>query len=223
MTDVQVEIVGAVEVGPIDLRWEKKAEELEFEALPTVRGAAEKWSATLTAILGLVSTVLVVKGAEDVTKLSSESKAIIGVLLALALVAAFYAAYQAAKAAQGTPANLAWPSGPGLRTWEREQAKSAKKKLLESRAATGAAVLLMATAIALAWFGNQAESSGSTVLMTQDAGTPLCGSLKNGPDGLEMEIGSKKITLPKGPYDTVTQVDACPEAKDETSAPAKGE
>lgn len=211
MTDLQLEIVGAVEVGPIDLRWEKKAEELEFEALPAVRGAAEKWSATLTAILGLVSTVLVVKGAEDVTKLSSESKAIIGVLLGLALAAAFYAAYQAAKAAQGTPANLAWPSGPGLRRWEREQAKSAKEKLLESRAATGVAVLLMAAAIALAWFGNQAESSGSAVLMTSDAGKPLCGSLVNGPDGLEMETGSKKVTLPKGPYDTVTQVDGCPE------------
>ncbi len=214
----QVEIVGAVEVGPIDLRWEKKAEELEFEALATVRGAAEKWSATLTAILGLVSTVLVVKGAEDVTKLSSESKIIIGGFLAVALVAAFYAAFQAAKAAQGTPANLAWPSGAGLRAWEREQAKDAKRKLLESRGATGVAVFLMAAAIALAWFGNQPQGSGSTVLMTQDAGTPLCGSLNNGANGLELKMGSKEITLPKGPYDTVTEVEACPESTDETAA-----
>lgn len=209
-----IEVIGAADVGPLDLRWEKKAEELEFEALARVRTAAEKWGAGLTAILGLATTVLVVKGGEDITKLSSGTKLAVAVILGLALLNAFYAAYQAALAAQGTPENLAWPNGPSLRTWEQEKALEAKRKLRASRMATGVAVLLMAAAIALAWFGNPAKSSGTTVLMTQDSGTPLCGSLKNGANGLELEIGSKKMTLPNGPYDTVTVVDACPESKE---------
>jgi hypothetical protein len=217
----KVEIVEAVRVGTSDLRWEKKAEELEFEALASVRAAAEKWGASLIAILGLVSTVLVVKGAEDITKLSSQNKVLVAIGLGIALIAAFWAAYQAAMAAQGTPKDLVWPSGASLRAAEREQALKAKRSLLESRVATGIAVILMAGAIALTWFGNQPESSGSTVLVTPAAGTPLCGKLVNGSSGLEIEAGSSRKVLPAGPYNTVTEVEACPE-RDETTEATTG-
>jgi amino acid transporter len=208
-----VELVGSAPVGPLDLKWEKKAEELEFEALGSVRSAAEKWGTTLTAILGLVSTVLVVKGAEDVTKLSSETKGAVALILAIALFSAFYAAYRAAQAAQGTPKNLAWPSGPSFRAWSREEALAAKQKLLESRWATGIAVFLMVTAIGLSWFGDRADTSGSTVLLTPASGRPMCGSLLTENGELKLEVGEEKKTLPDGPYDTVSPVGACPEAK----------
>jgi hypothetical protein len=217
--DPEVQIVAATNVGPADLRWEKKAEELEFEALAKVRGAAEKWGTTLTAILGLVSTVLVVKGAEDVTKLSSNGKLAVALILGAALVCAVAAAAFAAFAAQGTPKELGWPSGRTLRRWERSQALKAKGQLRVSRSATILAVILMATALGVSWFGARAETSGSTLLFTPAQGKPLCGAVVNGGSELELEVGDAKVKLPEGPYNTVTAVGACPEVAEESATP----
>jgi hypothetical protein len=208
--DPGVTIVGSADVGPDDLRWEKRLRELEFESLAKVRTAAEKWGATLTAILGLTGSVLVVKGAEDVTKLSSGNKLLVALALLAAFVFALAAAVLAALAAQGTPKELHWPSGPALRSWERNEALKAKMQLRESRGATVIAVLCMVAAIGVAWFGEGAASSPSTVLFTPANGKPLCGGLVNGDSGLELEVGDKTTALPAGSYENVVPVGSCP-------------
>lgn len=206
-------IVGPAEVGEDTLRWEKKAAELEFEALSKVRGAAEKWAATLTALLGLIGTVAIIKGPEEVGDLGDDAKLAIGVLLAIAFLAALTASLLAAYAAQGTPKDLKWPNGPGLRKWEHDEAQQAKQQLFWSRFTTVAAVLLIAAAAAVAWLADSPAKSGSTVLFTPTAGQPLCGSLVNGAKGLQLKVGEKQIALPSGPYDQVVPVDSCPEEK----------
>lgn len=203
-------IVGPAGVGPVDVLWQKKAEELEFKALDNVRSAGEKWGVTLGALLGLTGTVLVVKGPESVTDLTSGGKLAVGLTLALAFLAAIAATVLAALAAQGTPRRLNWPSGPRLREWEHGAALKAKNRLFWSRACTLVAVLAIAVAVAFAWFGPEAEASGSTVLLAPEQGAPLCGKLVNGSAGVELKVGDKTTPAPPGPYTSVVAVDSCP-------------
>lgn len=210
MNPPEPEVIGPGEVGPDIQRWEKRLADLETEELSKVRAAAEKWAATLTALLGLAGTVLIVRGAEEISGLSDGTKIAIGVLLVIAFVAAVVATVLTAYAAQGTPKNLEWPTAASLREWEHKQAKTAKSRLFHSRWISLVAVLAIAIAVAVAWLGEAAESSGSKVLFTPATGKPLCGSLVNAAGGLELEIGDKHVALPPGPYDNTISVDSCP-------------
>jgi len=203
-------VVGPGEVGPGIQRWEKRLADLEIEELSKVRTAAEKWAATLAALLGLSGTILIVRGADEIGGLSDGTKAAIGLFLVIAFVAAVVATVLTAYAAQGTPKNLAWPTAAKLREWEHSQAKTAKSQLLASRLLTLVAVGAIAIAVAIAWLGDEAKSSGSKVLFTPAAGKPLCGSLLNTDAGLELEVGEDHVALPAGPYDNAVPVDSCP-------------
>jgi hypothetical protein len=146
------------------LRWEERAEELELRSLEFVRSAAEKWAASLAAILALFGTVLVVKGGDDISRLSSGYKVAVAVLLLLGFAAASYATWQAALAAQGTPEELQWPTGPNLRRWERDRALSAKRQLRRSRLVTWLAVIFLVFAVGLTWFGESASTAHANSL-----------------------------------------------------------
>lgn len=197
-------------VGELEARWEKRAEELEFEALGKVRGAAEKWVATLSGLFALVGTILLVKGPDEVAELPDGAQRLIGILLAIAFILAVVATVFAAYAAQGTPERLERPSGTALRRQERESAETAKTRLSRSRFITLVAVFLVASAVAAAWVWPAPENSGSSVIFTPVNGTPLCGALVNDQSGLAIEVDKMRTPLPDGPYDNVVPVDDCP-------------
>lgn len=136
-----------------DLEWEIRAEQLQFEALGSVRSTAEKWAASVGAIFGIVGTVLVVKGRDDITDLKTGYQIAAGVLLLVAIVAAAWALFAAAAAAQGTPEEMGWTSGPRLRAYERRRAREARGQLKQSRIATVAGIVALLLAICVTWFG----------------------------------------------------------------------
>jgi hypothetical protein len=210
--DKEPDVLGPAPVGEREAKWEKRAEELEFETLTKVRGAAEKWAATLAALLALVATVLVVKGPDELAELPDQAQRLTAALLAVAFALAVIATVLVALAAQGTPKNLERPSGSALRRSERDSAEAAKGQLRWSRALTVVAVIVLAGAVAATWAWPQPESgaAGSTVLFTPAAGKPICGSLVNGQNGLRVEAGDRPVALPKGPYDNVIPVESCP-------------
>lgn len=146
-----------------DLRWEDRADELEFEALDRVRSAAEKWAASLAAILALFGALLVVKGRDDISRLTAGFEIAVACLLLIGLGAAAHATWQAALAAQGTPEDLRWPTGPELRRWELERAREAKRQLRRSRQSTWLAVIALVLAVGLTWFGKSESQSAETV------------------------------------------------------------
>jgi hypothetical protein len=188
--------------------WEDKSDQLEFDALTRVRGAAEKWAASLAAILGLFGTLVLVRGPSDISTLQSPYRVIVGVVLGLALIAAAIAIYDAALAAQGTPREVAWPSGPELRQWERDQAVKAKSRLRRSRGLTFVAVGLVVLASALTWY---APTAGSTVLVIPAQGAAACGELTNGALGPAIETGAGvRVPLTAQSARRVVVVSACP-------------
>lgn len=137
----------------IDLQWEERVEALQFDALDRVRATAEKWAASLAAILALFGTVLVVKGREDINALKEEWQIAVGVLLLLGLLSAAYATWEAAQAAQGTPREIHRMTGSSLRTYELHRARAAAKQLRTSRLFTWAAVVCLVLAVGCTWFG----------------------------------------------------------------------
>jgi lysylphosphatidylglycerol synthetase-like protein (DUF2156 family) len=155
-----------------DLRWEDRADELELQALDQVRSAAEKWAASLAAILGLFGALLVVKSREDISRLTSGFEIAVACLLLIGFCAAAYATWQAALAAQGTPEDLRWPTGPGLRRWELERAREAKQQLRRSRQSIWLAVIALVLAIGLTWFGKSERASAERVQL--GSGPPSC-------------------------------------------------
>lgn len=198
----------------IDLDWEDKADQLELQALANVRVAAEKWAASLAAILGLFGTVMLVKGRDDITKLTRDYEIAIAVALLLAFLAAALAVYEAALAAQGTPETVSWPGGGELRHWERTKALGAKKQLKCSRVLTFFAVVFMLTAVGVTWFGKAEKSSGGQAVVVTEAGAkPRCGTLvagsgSGGALALRQEGGS---SAPLGRGAAISVVPGCPE------------
>jgi hypothetical protein len=213
LNPVPPKVVGGAPSGELEAKWEKRAEELELEALPKVRGVAEKWAATVGVLLGLAGTILVVKGPEEIGALPSGARLLIGLLLATAFVLAVIATVLAAYAAQGTPTDLEYPTGATLREAETEATKTARTRLSRSRHFTLLAVVLLAAGVATAWIWPQEAKSGSTVLFTPNSGKPLCGSLVNTEEGLAIEANDKLVLLPAGPYDNAVAVEGCPKEK----------
>jgi uncharacterized integral membrane protein len=200
-------------VSPTDLRWAERADELEFETLDRMRRAGERWAATLGAILGLAGSVFIVKGRDDVAQLSPAWQAVVGGLLLAALLVAVLATLLAARAAQGTPRKIAWPTGGKLRAWERSEALLAQRCLRASRALALAAVVLVASAVGVTWFGSgEEEADGRTLLVLRSRGEPLCGTLlAQTADGIRLtRDGALPARLRAADIRAVLSVNRCP-------------
>ena len=91
--------------GPeVTVRQQEAAEErdqLAQSELSRLRSAAGNWRTGLAALLVLIPTLVVVKGADSVAKLSNHDKRIVGVLIVIGAVAAVLAALFAMRAAFG--------------------------------------------------------------------------------------------------------------------------
>jgi hypothetical protein len=142
-------------VGPADdrdLAWQKKANELELEALPTLRGTAEKWAASLSGILAAVGLAVLLDGPELFNKLDdSPEKIAKGALFAavvLGLIATLFATY----AAQGTSKRIFLPGSGSLRELSQKAVENAARALLISRIVALAAVIAtLVSAWTLMW------------------------------------------------------------------------
>jgi hypothetical protein len=78
----------------------------EARRLEIVRGRAEKWVAGLTALTGLLASVLVVKGPTSLRDLTLPWRILVALLSALALGALTFATYRAYQSAFGDPGRL---------------------------------------------------------------------------------------------------------------------
>jgi hypothetical protein len=197
-----------------DLRWAERADMLELETLPRLRTTAERWTATLGAILGLTGSIFALKGRDDVSALTSGGQALVGVLLLVAFVLGVAGTFLAARAAQGTPRKVAWPNGAKLRRWELEEALLAQRCLRASRILALATVVLVAGAVAVTWFGDRdaAAADPSTLLVLRDDGDPLCGTLvAKTPRGLRItRAGHRPVLQHAGDVRTIVPLERCP-------------
>jgi hypothetical protein len=138
----------------------------ETRRLELVRGRAEKWVAGLTALTGLLASVLIVKGPQSIRDLALPWRIVVALLLALALGALTFGTYRAHQSAHGDPGRVDEISqqpltglAERLTTARRQAARASQAHLRHAVVATLTAVALLALATGITWFAPTSTAS----------------------------------------------------------------
>ena len=151
--------LGVHRVSPLDLIAKRELEEASAHRAVTASQRAEKWIAGLTAITGLLGTVLLVKGPETVDKLTPVAKGWLAAFFAFALfllAAATYSAYSAAFGDPLAPSKMRLETSEGLHA-RREAFRFAEEDRINGELATAIRRLFLgltflALGVAVTWF-----------------------------------------------------------------------
>jgi hypothetical protein len=162
----------------------------EANRLQLVRTRAEKWLGGLTALTGLVTTVLVIKGPQSTADIATSWKIAVGSLIALALVVLVFGTFRAYQSAYGDPGRLdevkpqpVTGLAVVLASKRNEAAAAAQAHLRHAAIATLAAVVVLAVAIGLTWFAPPAPKTASGSVCILVRGTVIA------------ELASDSVTL----------------------------
>jgi hypothetical protein len=146
--------------------------------LALVRTRAEKWLGGLTAVTGLLGTVVIIKGPQSASSLPTSWRVGVGVLVLMALVALVYAVCRAYQSAYGDPAHIdELPVQPitglaaRLRQARATSAQTALHHLGSAFVATLVAVSLLTVAVAITWFTPSGTPTQESVCLSVDGTT----------------------------------------------------
>ncbi len=157
-------------------RWEELFDEITADPLQKTRDAAGKWTNITSALVG-VSTVFGLALARDtLDKLSQVAKISFAAVFVLALLSSVGAIYLAALASEGTPKGVVREEEAFI-SWYRNATNRAIRNLKRSRMLALVAVMLLALALFITWFGTEQPSLGTSILAMQKSGTVICGTL----------------------------------------------
>jgi hypothetical protein len=199
-----------------DAYWDAEATKLRREALTNIRATAEKWTGAIGSLLGIFGIVVLVKGPDDIAKLSSDwmrysSAALIGV----AVIFAFLATLSSAFAAYGFPRQMII-EGTTLRSIHRQLAMKSAVLLYASLALVFMSLVSLGVAIGFSWLGDrQTESTGTKILALTSSREVFCGDAVQGPNGnLALQIkdadGNVSREIDLAGSNSVSVVDHCP-------------
>lgn len=166
--------------GPVnaDLRnWEQIAVQLPTHSLQPVRDAARSWATTLSALVGISTVLGLAQGRDSFSKLAFGTQLAFALALIIALTTAVAAIYSAAIASQGKPYK-GWNDAGSVRNWYNKEVDNAVANLRRSWFLSGIAVVTLAAAILINWFGPLQQNAGVSILAVQKSGSIVCGTLQ---------------------------------------------
>ena len=186
--------------------WDTKATELRRSQLTTVQTAATKWSAVLTALLGVFGTVAFAGGLTTIDKLPSPWDAIAKTLTTLAVITAIIAIWVLNRAAGGL--SIAKYHGISAATTRDIHTTGAERALgllkFGKYFAVATAALVLVGSLLVLWVREKPEvPAPPTLLAVVDQGL-ICG---------ELASVEGKLTVDGRPAETATYivpVSACP-------------
>ena len=152
------------------------------DPLKSVRAAADSWQKGLAGLLGVVTSILLLKGADSVAKIDHDWAVAAAVVLAVAALAAMLATVQLLSAAYGMPS----PSGleeirrKTLYVWRYEQATAAAKQLRDGQKLLLFSVFLVGATVVVMWFAPAPEASPAYQVVDDDGN---CGQLEKASNG----------------------------------------
>jgi hypothetical protein len=174
---------------PEDIAALEEVKKAFSERAKMARTRAEKWIPGLTALVGLLETVLIVKGTEAAKDLESWAQVVVGILLVIALVTLGLGVYRAYEAAFGDPMN---PSTlrvdtlkdlhVRLRAAKVEAETESTNRLRDALFWTASGIVAIAVSIALTWIGAADAEDSNKVCVYDSAGTRIAqieGSLES--------------------------------------------
>ena len=183
----------------------ERAQELVASQLADVRNAAESWRTGLLAVLGLTTTILVVKGRDSFKDLDLVPQALIGLALLLALIFAAVGSWQSMRAAYGDPKPR---TTAGILTWDYQDSAAAVSSLKWARRLLFGSLFWIVVAVALTWYW---PVSANTKIRADFGADTVCGTLQRA-DGQTIVIkedGSEKSN-PTSQLTSLAVVTACP-------------
>ncbi len=148
-------------------------DKLAESQLARVRNAAAGWKTGLAALVALIPTLVVVKGADTVDKLARSDAIVVGVLIAVGAVSAVVATLLALRAANG-PLSEWRITGDDLRPFREQEVDATISYLRSARQTTVLAAAALAAAIAYAW---AAPTSKPYISVELTGGAGYCGKL----------------------------------------------
>ncbi len=198
----------------LDLRFQAAAEDYQINALTNIRSTAEKWSGTLTALLGISGTVGVVAGPsllKDIPDWGILPAFIVRIIVAIFTIgagaAAGWALLLAARAAQGaTPQAYDDWGGERLEQETASRSEIAARQLKCSRiwGLVAAILVFIVGVIALLSAIPAAASQSQSMLVVTIDGEVFCGPLVGDSSAVRTVGGA--VT---GKVATALPVDSC--------------
>ncbi|MFF1475064.1 hypothetical protein [Streptomyces mirabilis] len=152
----------------------------QVDQLEKLRAAAEKWTAGISALLGLLSVVGLGLSADRISRLTDGGKVAIALLVAVVVIAGGFAVVQAYRAAYGWPRTRTVASDADLLTWYaalRALPATTASRLRGAVIAAGAALAVLTAGAALTWLLPEAAPPGSVVKVTSEDQSTVCGTL----------------------------------------------
>ena len=161
----------------LDMEAFRELEEASRTRVKIIRTRAEKWLGAITAITGLVTTVLVFKVPDTIGKLADEAQIVAALLLGIAffcLVSAILDAYAAAFGDVFSSESMLVNGIRGLHEAlqnarvleEADSLAKLRKAIVNGVAGT----VLVAAAVLVSWFGLAESSGGGTTCLSDGSG-----------------------------------------------------
>jgi len=182
---------------PDELYWQHRANAFVLQALESIRQSASRWTTAMAGITGAFGIVALVKGPGDLAKIGDPTLALIAPIAVLASVAFAGAAVYAANTAQGVPRHIERLTADEFRKNYLKEIHDSVGWLAWSKGLAGAALLSMAVAVGITWFGT-APAPATRVLLTRESGR-LCADLVAQSDGwiaVRMQTNGPAIVIP---------------------------
>jgi hypothetical protein len=191
-------------------RWAQQAQELRFHQLEAARKQAETWRAGLTGLTALFGAVLIVKGRDNLTDLSSPYQQVVVVLLGLALVALVVATLAALRAASGTPGDECLLTGEDLEAWTRHEVVEVQRTVVLARRLTLVGACTLAIAIGLAWLA-PVRTAREPLVIVEFGGGRICGDLSGISNGtVVVRVTEQYRIIPLASVTRMDSAKSCP-------------
>lgn len=198
---------------PLALAEDEAWSSLVATQLTDMRKTAESWRTGLVALIGLITTLSLVKGPEDVNGLDQGVAYAVGLLLLLALACAAVGAWTSLTAAYGRPSIMtreAFHDLGGIDGYRLEMARKSASNLRLAQVATVATLIFLALAVGLTWYGPRFTSV--TLYVESKSRPNICGKLMSSRDGYMVlkPSASQAVRVDMPDLAKVTAVEKCP-------------
>ncbi|WP_176460623.1 hypothetical protein [Rhodococcoides fascians] len=177
---------------------------LQSAELALTRERAANWSKGIGALLVAALAFSLIKGRDDLTGLDPKWAIGVGGCLATATVIAAFAAYKLFRASYGPLKPLK------SEVTDHQEATSTMHALMCGLVATAFAFIALLAAVALTWYGPDAE--GPKMAVTDDGGIVWCGEpTKTGSGDLTLQVKGQQMKFDLDTISRLDVADSCPQ------------
>ena len=159
-----------------DREWQARAQQLTLNSLYDIRAVAGRWAGTIGSLTGVLSLIALVAGPRTASQLQVGWRIAAGVLVLVAIVAAGWATWAAADAAQGKILTTL-STYARIRDDFRHEEERARRLLARAKTLVVIAMTALVVAVGVSWF---APSGTTQNLVIRRGGTVSCVPLSSG-------------------------------------------